>query len=383
MRIAIVTKGFAQSNNDWSLPPLIDFVRSISGTVDVDIYAIYYPFETRDYHIFGGRVLSFGLGRYGRLRKRMGLGTVENRLIAEHQKTPYDLVHAIWADTPGQVAARAAKRLDLPLITTLYAGEAVWIGQIGYGAHKGAMNKGRLSHVLRQSNAVTCGSDSLAKRLGGRDGPTPQTIPFGLDPALFSPTGPAVTLKGKTRILTAASLTPVKGLDIILGALRNLADQSPALLDGVHWHLVGPDAHSRGTRNALTQQIGALPVTLHEAQPHWEMPQWYRGADLVVQGSWFESQCFAAMEPAACGTPVIGTSVGILPQMVSQDWRCEPGSVDAMQNLLKTTLENRAGWAGEAENQRAWVLGNATLDTAREAFLALYARVAAVRVSVR
>lgn len=383
MRIAVVTKGFAQSNNDWSLPPLIDLIRSISGTVDVDIYAMYYPFETRDYHIFGARVLSFGLARYGRLRKRVGLGTVENRLISEHQKTPYDLVHAISADTPGQVAARAAKRLGLPLITTLYAGEAVFIDQIGYGGYKGALNKARLSRVLRQSSAVTCGSDSLAKRIRSHDGPPPQTIPLGLDAARFSPTGPAVTLKGETRILKAASLTPVKGLDIILAALRGVVDQSPALLDGVHWHLVGPDAYTRGARNALTQQIGTLPITLHEAQPHWEMPQWYRGADLVVQGSWFESQCFAAMEAAACGTPVIGTSVGILPQMVAQDWRCEPGSVEAMQNLLKTTLKKRADWAGEAENQRAWVMENATLDKARDAFLALYDQVAAGRVSVR
>lgn len=375
MRIAIITKGFAHGNNDWCLPPLIDFVRSISDQVEVDIYAMFYPLAQRDYHLFGARVFAFDLARRNRLMRRLSWRKVGARVAREHSSKPYDLVHAIWADTPATLGARIAANINVPLITTLYAGEAVWRPDINYGSLGSARNRAALCRVLDRSHTVTCGSQFLADIVQTNLSRSAQVIPFGLCPDRFLPIGPQAVLQGETRIVTSASFSPVKGLDLVLKAVQKLARDHPRLMTGLHWHCIGPDPANRALRGALLQQIGALPVTLHDAKPHWEMAQYYRATDLAVQGSWFESQCFAALEPAACATPVAGTAVGVLPDMASPDWTCAPGSADALAQLLSHVLSHRAGWAAETVRQQDWVLENATLDVAAPQFLALYNQV--------
>lgn len=375
MKLAIITKGFAQGNNDWCLPPLIDYVRSISDRVEIDIYALYYPHKQRNYHVFGTRVFSFDLSRQNRLRRRLSWYKIRSRLAKVHSVKPYDLIHAIWADTPATLGVQIAHMLNIPLITTLYAGEAVWKPEIGYGSLRSKRNQRALQNVLNYSHAVTCGSQFLAGIIQENYACLPYVIPFGICPYRFTPKGPKAILKGSTCIVTAASYSLVKGLDILLEAFQQLAQTRPRLMAGLHWHCIGPDPADRVIRQAMGRRIGDLPVTLHEGKPHWEMAQYYRAADIAVQSSWFESQCFAAIEPVICGTPVAGTSVGVLPKMASTNWQCATGNAAALAQLLEDVLSNRGEWDSEVTSQQAWVQQNATLDIAAEQFLSLYDQV--------
>lgn len=246
---------------------------------------------------------------------------------------------------------------------------------IGYGGLRSHRAQAALAKVLTQSAAITCGSQGLADQISQSQNHRAHVIPFGLSPERFSP-GPAkMALAGEVKIITAASFSVVKGLTILQSAFRNLVEAHPALAKGVHWHVMGLDAGNSALRDALIQQIGALPITLHAGRPHWEMPEFYRAGDIALHGSWFESQCFAAMEPAACGVPVAGTAVGVIPEMVSPQWTCPPGSAEALTDLLVHVLSNRAGWADEAARQRAWVSENATLKATAAKFTSLYAQI--------
>ena len=102
------------------------------------------------------------------------------------------------------------------------------------------------------------------------------------------------------------------------------------------------------------------------------MPQVYRGADLVLQTSHFESQGLSVLEAAACGTPVAGTGVGIMPELAPEQWRCGPDDVDAFADLLLGLLEDRDSWATQGSAQREWVLQNCPAMRTVEEFLALY-----------
>lgn len=370
LRIAIITKAFAQSNNDYAMPPLIDLVRAISGRVSLDIYALNYPHERRSYDLFGARVHAFGLGRLSGLTAKRAL---TRRLLPAHAEHPYDLIHAVWADQPGTLAAGLARRLDLPLITTLYAGEAVWLPQIGYGSAGHPRRTGALAGVLQHSAAVTAGSAALAALVQDRFSTPVQVIPLGYDPTRFAPDGPRAGLGSGRHVVTAASFGTVKGLDRLVTAVGTLAQSSPDLVADTTWHVTGPDPRDRNLRRALLDRIGALPIRLRDAVPHWEMPHLYRAADLAMVPSWFESQCFAAIEAAACGTPVMGTAVGILPEMVSPDWLCPATDSAALAGLMANVLSTPDSWAAEGARQRAWALDNATLDAAGSGFLALYA----------
>ena len=222
---------------------------------------------------------------------------------------------------------------------------------------------------------MTCGSQYLAEIVANATCCAPHVIPFGLCSERFSPNASAINLEGTTKLITAASLHPVKGLNILLDAFRRFVTEQPLLAEGVHWHIIGPDAGDPVVRNWLGTQAIDLPVTLHDGIPHWEMPDFYRAGDIAWLGSWFESQCFAAMEPAACGIPVAGAAVGIIPEMASAEWVCTPGDAQALKTSLTHVMSNRSHWEGEANSQRNWVLTNATLLVAADRFRAIYEQV--------
>lgn len=376
MRIAIIAKGFSHSVNDWCLPPLIDLVRSLTDHVEVDVYTLLYPHERRDHRLFGARVLSFGMAGKSRLQRLRTLRDAEATLTRNHRSGPYDLIHAMWGDRPASLGAKLAHRLDVPLMVTLYAGEAVWLPKIGYGSLGRARQRVAAKRALQAAAVVTCGSDYMAAHVREGLEHEAQVVPLGLDRTRFTPDGPQAALEGTTRLITAASFGAVKGLDTILEALRLLAADQPGLMKGLHWHCVGPDPADTALRQGLAQQIGALPVTLHAPVPHWEMARMYRGADLALIGSRFESQCFAAMEPVSCGTPSFGTAVGILPQMASPDWCAPPDDPKALSGLLARVLSAPDRWQAELARQQDWLAREATVGVAQTRFLDLYRQVA-------
>ena len=368
-RVAIVTKAFAQSNNDYSMPPLIDLVRSLTDRLSITVYALNYPYERRTYDLFGARVHAFGLGRMSGLA---ALPILRRQLMRDHASNPFDLIHAVWADQPATLAMNIARRLKCPLVTSLYAGEAVWLPEIGYGSCGQQKHKDALTRVLAGSEIITAGSRNLAHLVHERFGSTVRAVPLGYDARRFGPDGPRDALGPGRHIVTAASLGAVKGLDRLVAALQTLSGQRPDLLAGTTWHIVGPDPRDDALRRKLSARIGGLPIRLHQARPHWEMAALYRAADLALLTSHFESQCFAAIEAAACGTPVMGTAVGILPEMVSDEWLCPPESAAALPDVIAQVLDNPQGWAGECARQQTWLHSNARLEIARDRFLNLY-----------
>jgi glycosyltransferase involved in cell wall biosynthesis len=105
-------------------------------------------------------------------------------------------------------------------------------------------------------------------------------------------------------------LSPIKDHAVMLEALRIVRTRVPA-----HLHLVG-DGELRDELERLAHALGVGEhVTFHGSVPHHALPPYYRAADLVVVSSTFESQCMAALEAAACGRPLAGTSVGIVPEL--------------------------------------------------------------------
>lgn len=60
-----------------------------------------------------------------------------------------------------------------------------------------------------------------------------------------------------------------RGLMILVTRFGRIHRQ-PLMAEGVHWHIIGPDAGDPVVRNWLGTQAIDLPVSLHEGKPHWE-----------------------------------------------------------------------------------------------------------------
>ncbi len=73
-----------------------------------------------------------------------------------------------------------------------------------------------------------------------------------------------------------------------------------------------------------------------------QMPLWYRAADLFCFGSYHEGCPNAILEALACGTPVVSTDVGGIPDLVEEGRSgilFQPRSDEAFAAALRAALE--------------------------------------------
>ncbi|HEY8684899.1 MAG TPA: glycosyltransferase, partial [Chloroflexota bacterium] len=81
-----------------------------------------------------------------------------------------------------------------------------------------------------------------------------------------------------------------------------------------------------------------------------ELASYYRSADVVAVSSRHEAQLVVALEAALCGTPVVGTAVGLVSDFASPAAPAAPvGDDKALAGSIQAALQPEIGRAlGEA-----------------------------------
>jgi len=151
-----------------------------------------------------------------------------------------------------------------------------------------------------------------------RGGASPQRlalIPNGIDPAdigLDSDWAAPLAAGRDLRVLFVGRIEPVKGVDVLLEAWRQLMQQG--------WHgqlrLIGPVAPAwLGEFNRLCGTIPKGPgkPDVRTLVPRLELGHHYRWADVVVIPSRSDPLPTVALEAMAAGRAIVGTRVGGLP----------------------------------------------------------------------
>ena len=381
MKIALLVPGFSAHEQDWCIPALLNYVRALSQQADVHVFTLRWPERGGTYPVFGATVHALD-GRQRLGWRAFGLWARALRTIAaEHRRAPFDVIHAFWADEPGWVAALAARRLKRPFILSLAGGELIGLPDIGYGLLLLPGRKTLVRWALRQAARVTAGSQylcELARARGACDERKITRVPLGVDTALFSPrfvvthasasSGSVVThgerhgerqsnrnhsasgggfvvthasASGAAIILNVGSLYPVKDQALLLRAFRRVSRELP---QAQLW-LVGDGP----LKADLLGQAEGLPVRFWGAVNHAALPEVYHQASVLVQTSRHEAQGMAVLEAAACGAPVVGTPVGVLPEigLVTRD---EDALAQALIELLCDPA--RLKTLGEAARRR-------------------------------
>ncbi len=134
--------------------------------------------------------------------------------------------------------------------------------------------------------------------------------PPGVDTTMFAPS-PQERIDSKPfTFITAGSLIPVKGHELLLRSLAELRAQLPE--QDVRLRIVGDGP----LKPVLEKLAGNLELAGYVAfdggVPHEVLPAIYNNADAFLLGSWHESQCMAALEAMASGLPWVGPPVGAL-----------------------------------------------------------------------
>lgn len=319
MRIAILTPGFSRTADDWAIPALQTLVERLAQTHEVTVFSLRYP-ERGAYQWPTFNHIAIGGGQnFGVRSLSIWMATVR-AVLAVHRQKPFDRLHAFWVDEPGLVAVLAAAFIHRPVMASMGGGELIYLPDIKYGTQGSVLRRFIIRLTLRRASLITAGSTyqlHLVRAVGVPDTKL-RCAPFGVDTTLFQP-GPLPDWQQPT-LIQAASLVPVKNQRLLLEVLARVKTALPT----IRLILAGGGPLENELR-VRAEQLGVAHQIIWQAKTAYpDMPGLFRQAHLYVQTSRHESLGMAVLEGMACGVPVVGTPVGVLPQVA-----CRPATNDA------------------------------------------------------
>src|SRR5262249_48706828 len=259
------------------------------------------------YALEGAQVITLGGGT------RRGAGTLSvwlrtlNALREEHQRWPFDVLHAFWATESGLLAAIAGKLLRAPTLVSLAGGELTKLRDIGYGDQLRAWERLKVAAALRLATSISAGSRYFVEHAQHFVGPsrTVRLLPLGVDTDRFSP---QPLSQHDTVLLHVGSLVPVKDQTTLLTAFALL--RQPSAL-----HIVGEGPLRPALEHhALNLGINDR-VSFRGPIDHPQLSAASQASTAFVISSRHEAQSMVALEAASCALPVAGTSVGVIPEL--------------------------------------------------------------------
>lgn len=182
-----------------------------------------------------------------------------------------------------------------------------------------------LQYTLQQAHAVVAVSQALKismEKLGVSEEKI-TVVPNGVDGEKFfpMPQGEArlrVGLPAERRVvLSVGHLTENKGFDLTVKAIQIMKER----LDGERLLLViiGEGVFRRPLESLIVSLKLQDCVRLVGDVPHQDLAPWYSAADVFCLASRKEGWPNVLLESLACGTPVVATAVGGIPEIIATD----------------------------------------------------------------
>jgi glycosyltransferase involved in cell wall biosynthesis len=371
LQVVIVVPGFVVERDDPGMPAVVDLVERLAAVHDCDVIALRYPPARPRYRVAGARVRALGLGSVGGLAGRAAvLARGVRAVLAIDRRRRIDVVHGQWADEAGAVATIAGRLLRRPVVVSLMGGELAALADIGYGAGLGRGGRWTTALSLRGADLVTAGSEAaLRSVLERRPGVSAVLSPLGVDLAVFRP---AVLAEAPDHppgsVLFVGSLEPVKDPALALRVFAALAADRP----GLRFEVIG-EGHLCGDLEALAAQLGVGDrVTFPGQVPGNEMPARYRAARLLLVTSRHEGQSMVAVEAAASGIPIVGTRVGVLPDLGRGALTVPLGDEAGLVAAAAMVLDDPARATAMGAAGRAAAVGGYDLDLTSATLMSQY-----------
>ena len=223
--------------------------------------------------------------------------------------------------------------------------------------------------IWRRAKAVVAVTNSL-KQAALEIAPDQQieVIPNGVDTDLFKPLKADPVDRSSFRLICVSRLIERKGIEDIFVALSELPH------DGIKLSVVGSGHHENRLRKRCNDLALNSVVDLKGFCPREDHPRLYAQSDAFILPSRSEAFGNVFAEAMSCGMPIIGTAVGGIPDLVSEEngILVEPGNIDAIKSAIlrlkaSRTLCKKMGMANREKIER-----NYRWPKIAEKFLSLY-----------
>ena len=233
-------------------------------------------------------------------------------LISEIHKTfPFDVIFASWVYPDGFAAMKLAKALKKPFAVLAHGSDI-------HVQVKSALRRRLIAKTLKNADKVIAVSKDLGKKMEelGVDPGKISVVYDGVDHDVFSLQDKdearrrlGISREGKI-VLFVGNLLEIKGLQYLLHAIMALKNKDCRLF------IVGEGS----LRKKLLGMIRALSlgdrVVLTGGRSHKENALWMNAADLFCLPSLSEGVPSVVLEAFSCGTPVVATRVGGIPEVL-------------------------------------------------------------------
>jgi glycosyltransferase involved in cell wall biosynthesis len=284
----------------------------------------------------------FAAARLGFLPEPFAFSVRAFRALARRLRAGqrYDLVHDVQSLGYGLLGIRA---LGLPVVTTVHHPLSV-DRQTSFQRDRTLREAlgtfefypvEMQGFVARRLERVFTSSNVSARRIERDFGVRSERLAMvanGLDTELFSP-DPALAREPAQLLCVARASDPNKGVRTLIAALARLpASVTLTLVD---------DLASEAKRWAHVAGCAGRLTLTGRIETH-ALVQLYRRATLVVVPSRFEGFGLPAAEAMACGTPVVASEAGALPEVVGTGGGgvlVPPDSPEALAKAITSLLE--------------------------------------------
>jgi glycogen synthase len=237
--------------------------------------------------------------------------------------TDADLVHChTWYTHHAGVLASTMN--DIPLILSTHSLEPhrPWkVEQLGTGYN---MSCDIEKHAYQKADGIIAVSQGMKKDVIDLYGVSPdkvQVIYNGIDPDFYTPTfDPSILGKhgidaDKPFILFVGRITRQKGITQLLSAIHHLDPEIQVVLCAG-----APDtpeiAQEMQQKMQQLNEVRQGVFWIEDMLPHEELRILYSHASLFITPSLYEPFGIINLEAMSCGTPVVGSAVGGIPEII-------------------------------------------------------------------
>jgi teichuronic acid biosynthesis glycosyltransferase TuaC len=366
LRIAVVTAHFPSSAQPTHGRPAYETLRVLSGTSDVQVFYPHaaYPsllraqFRNYDaldtsYSLPGVKAGYYDYPALPLVSRPLNGWMAARALLPLVRGFAPDIVFSYFLYPDGYAALKIGKALSVPVVAMGVGSDVHNIGDRFSAMHTRT--------VLREANYLVAISGDLRKRMVAMGAPPEKTraILSGCDISVFHPSA-RLEARRKLDIDPAAEAVVYIGRMDVKKGLRELVAAAASLhpaRPNLHVYLVGEGSDRPVIESAIQASNAASYIHALPQCNFGDVAVWMAAADLVTLPSYMEGCPNVVLEALACGRPVVATSVGGIPEILSEQCGClvPPRDSGALAQALASVLDRT--WDAQvisAQGGRSW-----------------------------
>jgi len=226
------------------------------------------------------------------------------------KKNSFDAILATWAYPDAFAAALIAKKMGKPLVIKVHGTDINVTTRYFW-------RRMMIKYALHRATKIIAVSRALKEKMIHLGIPEKkiEVVVNGVDPTIFKKMDPhecreKLSLpQDKKHVVFIGNLVEIKGVKHLIEAFKDLPED-------IFLNVVG----SGVLRNALEELVKKFGledrIIFRGKRPYEEIPLWYNAADIFCLPSLEEGCPNVVLEALACGTPVVASRVGAIPDVV-------------------------------------------------------------------